>query len=130
MGARSSQVSRASPVLVPSCCNAYGALCFRFDIHKDINVFETTIRIVGGLLGAYELSGDDMFLSKAAELADELLLAFDTYVIVRVSFYVILSIIVSYVWSVGRQASRMARLTSVLVWLITPTILAQVCQRY
>lgn len=80
MGARSSQVSRASPVLVPSCCDACGALCFRFDIHKDINVFETTIRIVGGLLGAYELSGDDMFLSKAAELADELLLAFDTYV--------------------------------------------------
>ena len=39
--------------------------------------FETNIRIVGGLLGAYYLSGDRMFLGRAKELADRLLPAFD-----------------------------------------------------
>ena len=52
----------------------------RFDANKDINVFETNIRVVGGLLGAYELSGDDLFLHKAAELAERLLIAFNTCV--------------------------------------------------
>ncbi|KAJ1674526.1 hypothetical protein EV182_003103 [Spiromyces aspiralis] len=41
-------------------------------------VFETNIRYVGGLLSAYELSGDHVFLKKATELADVLLQAFDT----------------------------------------------------
>ena len=32
----------------------------------DINLFETTIRVVGGLLGAWELSADPLFLAAAA----------------------------------------------------------------
>lgn len=32
---------------------------------KDVNLFETTIRVLGGLLSTYHLSGDDVFLNKA-----------------------------------------------------------------
>ncbi|KAJ3077486.1 Mannosyl-oligosaccharide 1,2-alpha-mannosidase IB, partial [Quaeritorhiza haematococci] len=42
------------------------------------NVFETTIRVLGGLESAYELEGDWRFIEKAVELADRLLPAFDT----------------------------------------------------
>ena len=42
------------------------------------SLFETNIRIVGGLLSAYYLSGDRMFLGRAQELADRLLPAFNT----------------------------------------------------
>ena len=34
-------------------------------INKDVNLFETTIRVLGGLLSAYHLSQDRMFLAKA-----------------------------------------------------------------
>ncbi len=44
----------------------------------DASVFETTIRVVGGMLSAYELTGDTMYVYKAAELVDRLLPAFDT----------------------------------------------------
>ena len=37
---------------------------------KDVNLFETTIRVLGGLLSAYHLSGDKLFLDKATELGD------------------------------------------------------------
>ncbi|TFL06569.1 glycoside hydrolase [Pterulicium gracile] len=41
--------------------------------------FETTIRVLGGLLSAYHLSGNDkLFLDKAVNLADRLLPAFET----------------------------------------------------
>jgi len=52
----------------------------RLDFNQDVTVsfFETTIRHVGGLLGAYDLSGDKIFLQKASELADRLLPAFNT----------------------------------------------------
>jgi endoplasmic reticulum Man9GlcNAc2 1,2-alpha-mannosidase len=36
-----------------------------FNINKDVNLFEVTIRVVGGLLSAFHLSGDQMFLRKA-----------------------------------------------------------------
>ncbi|CAI5980140.1 unnamed protein product [Closterium sp. NIES-65] len=49
-----------------------------FEHDYDANVFETTIRILGGLLSAYDLSGDPMLLAKAKELADKLLPAFTT----------------------------------------------------
>ncbi|PVZ99402.1 hypothetical protein BB558_004581 [Smittium angustum] len=42
------------------------------------SVFETTIRVLGGLLGAYELSGDELFLKKAVEIADVLMPSFHT----------------------------------------------------
>jgi hypothetical protein len=41
-----------------------------FDKHQDVNLFETTIRVLGGLLSAYHLSGID--------LGDRLLGAFDS----------------------------------------------------
>lgn len=34
---------------------------------------QTVIRLLGGLLSCYDLSGDDMFLKKATDLADRLL---------------------------------------------------------
>lgn len=47
---------------------------FKADVNA--NVFEITIRVLGGLLSAHHLSKDPMFLVKAIELADELLIAF------------------------------------------------------
>lgn len=45
-----------------------------------VNVFETTIRYLGGLLSAYDLSGHEygVLLDKATELGDMLYAAFDT----------------------------------------------------
>jgi mannosyl-oligosaccharide alpha-1,2-mannosidase len=43
-----------------------------------INVFETTIRHLGGLLGAYDLSGEPALLEKAIELGNMVYMAFDT----------------------------------------------------
>ncbi|KAF9431294.1 mannosyl-oligosaccharide alpha-1,2-mannosidase [Podila epigama] len=50
-----------------------------FDQDGEVNLFETTIRVLGGLLSAYDQSGKDpLFLTKAVDLADRLLGAFDT----------------------------------------------------
>ncbi|KAL3511529.1 hypothetical protein ACH5RR_024246 [Cinchona calisaya] len=49
-----------------------------FNKNYDASVFETTIRVVGGLLSAYDLSGDKVFLEKAQDIADRLLPAWDT----------------------------------------------------
>ncbi|GAA0167125.1 protein modifying enzyme [Lithospermum erythrorhizon] len=49
-----------------------------FNKDYDASVFETTIRVVGGLLSSYDLSGDKMFLEKAKDIADRLLPAWDT----------------------------------------------------
>lgn len=43
-----------------------------------VNVFETNIRYLGGLLAAYDLSGNDVLLSKAVELGNMLYGAFNT----------------------------------------------------
>ncbi|ORY12709.1 glycoside hydrolase [Clohesyomyces aquaticus] len=43
-----------------------------------INVFETNIRHLGGLLAAYELSGEKILLQKAKEVGEMLYHAFDT----------------------------------------------------
>jgi len=50
----------------------------RFTTEKDVNLFETTIRVLGGLLSTYHLSADKLFLEKATELADRMMGAFDT----------------------------------------------------
>ncbi|KAF2965299.1 hypothetical protein GQX73_g8266 [Xylaria multiplex] len=42
------------------------------------NWFETTIRHLGGLLSAYDLSGEPVLLQKAVELGDMLYMGFDT----------------------------------------------------
>jgi len=49
-----------------------------FNINKDVNLFETTIRVLGGLLSTYHLSKERVFLDKAVDLADRLLASFDT----------------------------------------------------
>ena len=45
---------------------------------ETINVFETTIRHLGGFLAAYDLSGDRRLLAKAKEFGEMLLVPFDT----------------------------------------------------
>lgn len=45
---------------------------------RRISLFETNIRIVGGLLGAYELSQDHMFLDKAQACVNLMLPIFQT----------------------------------------------------
>lgn len=37
----------------------------QFDVNRDVNLFEVTIRILGGLLSVFHLSGDEMYLNKA-----------------------------------------------------------------
>lgn len=44
----------------------------------QINVFETTIRYLGGFLSAYDFSGDERLLRKAVEVGELLFKAFDT----------------------------------------------------
>lgn len=46
---------------------------FNLDKVGNVNLFETTIRVLGGLLGAYALSADKVFLDRAQELGDRLL---------------------------------------------------------
>jgi len=48
----------------------------RFDSPGLVSVFEITIRGLGGLASAHSLSGREVFLTKARELADRLLPAF------------------------------------------------------
>lgn len=38
-----------------------------FNRANDVSVFETTIRELGGLLAAYDLSGDDVFKEKVGK---------------------------------------------------------------
>ncbi|QRV79706.1 glycoside hydrolase family 47 protein [Ceratobasidium sp. AG-Ba] len=50
-----------------------------FDRDGRYSTFEITIRVLGGLLSAYALSGqDEIYLQRAKELADRLLPAFNT----------------------------------------------------
>jgi hypothetical protein len=49
-----------------------------FNTGDAISVFEGNIRVGGGLLSAYALTGDDIFKVKAKEFTDKLLPAFDT----------------------------------------------------
>jgi len=49
-----------------------------FDVDGEVSVFETSIRLVGGLLSAHLASGDAAVLARARDLADRLLPAFDT----------------------------------------------------
>ncbi|KNZ56385.1 hypothetical protein VP01_2416g6 [Puccinia sorghi] len=50
-----------------------------FDVDGDLNAFETTIRILGGLLSVYHLAGNDtLYLDKAIDLGTRLLPIFDS----------------------------------------------------
>ncbi len=49
-----------------------------FNVDMDVQNFEVSIRVLGGLLSAYELDGDRRFLSLAQDLADRLIKAFNS----------------------------------------------------
>ena len=51
---------------------------FTISTEEEINIFETTIRYLGGFLSAYDLSGQHVLLEKAIELGDMIYAAFDT----------------------------------------------------
>ncbi|XP_037706815.1 endoplasmic reticulum mannosyl-oligosaccharide 1,2-alpha-mannosidase isoform X2 [Choloepus didactylus] len=51
-------------------------LNFQKDV--DVNLFESTIRILGSLLSTYHLTGDSLFLEKAEDLGNRLMPAFKT----------------------------------------------------
>ncbi|KAH8892264.1 glycosyl hydrolase family 47 protein [Thozetella sp. PMI_491] len=53
-------------------------ISFNTTTASEISVFETSIRLLGGLLSAYDLSGDQRLLSKARDVGDMLDMAFDT----------------------------------------------------
>ncbi|KAL8775002.1 MAG: hypothetical protein Q9209_000481 [Squamulea sp. 1 TL-2023] len=57
-----------------------GKIDFTTSIRNDLPLFEVTIRYLGGLIGAYDLSGSKykVLLDKAVELAEVLMGAFDT----------------------------------------------------
>ena len=57
-----------------------GKIDFKTSPRKDIPLFETTIRYLGGLLAAYDISANQytILLDKAVELADVVIGAFDT----------------------------------------------------
>lgn len=50
----------------------------KLDVNRDVNLFETTIRVLGGLLSIYHLSGEESFLTKAVELGNRMLPCFDS----------------------------------------------------
>ena len=47
-----------------------------FDVDGEVSVFETSIRLVGGLLSAWHACGDPILLAKARDCADRLLPSF------------------------------------------------------
>jgi len=49
-----------------------------FNIDNDVQVFEITIRLLAGLITAYEMDGDKNFLTLATDLADRLMPAFNS----------------------------------------------------
>ena len=57
---------------------AVAAIDFGVSESVTISVFETTIRYLGGLLSAYDLSGEKVLLEKAIQLGEMLYRAFDT----------------------------------------------------
>src|SRR3954452_2701455 len=55
---------------------AWAKANLEFDIDGEVSVFETSIRLVGGLLSAFHACRDPVLLSKARDLADRLLPSF------------------------------------------------------
>ncbi|XP_028664662.2 mannosidase, alpha, class 1B, member 1b [Erpetoichthys calabaricus] len=49
-----------------------------FAKNVDVNLFESTIRILGGLLSTFHLTGDGLFLEKAKDIGSRLMPAFNT----------------------------------------------------
>ncbi|KAM4607313.1 mannosidase, alpha, class 1B, member 1b [Polymixia lowei] len=57
---------------------AWVATELSFNKNVDVNLFESTIRILGGLLSTYHLTGDTLFLDKAKDIGSRLMPAFKT----------------------------------------------------
>ncbi|EGD84794.2 hypothetical protein H112_08509 [Trichophyton rubrum D6] len=68
---------------------AVGKIDFKVSRRKDIPLFETVIRYLGGLIGAYDISDGQYgtLLDKAIELAEILMGAFDTPNRMPVTYY-------------------------------------------
>ena len=68
---------------------AVGKIDFTTSIRNDIPLFEVTIRYLGGLIAAYDISGSEYrgLLDKAVELAEILMGAFDTPNRMPMTFY-------------------------------------------
>lgn len=68
---------------------AVGTINFTTSRNDEIPVFETTIRYLGGLVGAYDISGHryPTLLDKAVELAEVLMGVFDTPNHMPMTFY-------------------------------------------
>lgn len=66
-----------------------GKIDFTTSFRSDIPLFETVIRYLGGLIGAYDVSGQKhtVLLDKAIELAEILMGAFDTPNRMPVTYY-------------------------------------------
>lgn len=58
--------------------DAVSRIDFGTSPHVTISVFETTIRYLGGMLSAYDLSGEQVLLDKAIQIGEMLYRAFDT----------------------------------------------------
>ena len=58
--------------------HAAESISFATSTEDTVNVFETTIRYLGGFLAAYDLSGETLLLDKAVEIGEMLLVPFDT----------------------------------------------------
>lgn len=66
---------------------AVAAIDFGVSSSSRVNMFETNIRYLGGLLGAYDLSGRAELLAKAVELGDMLFAGFNTANRMPVDFF-------------------------------------------
>lgn len=66
---------------------AVAAIDFGVSTSPRVNMFETNIRYLGGLLGAYDLSGRAALLAKAVELGDMLFAGFNTANRMPVDFF-------------------------------------------
>lgn len=44
-----------------------------FEKNRFVNLFETTIRVLGGLLSAFHLTGDNLFLERSKDIGERLI---------------------------------------------------------
>mmetsp|Transcript_34867 Transcript_34867/g.79519 ORF Transcript_34867/g.79519 Transcript_34867/m.79519 type:complete len:609 (+) Transcript_34867:18-1844(+) len=60
-------------------CKNWVSTSLNFDnVNMEVSFFETTIRVLGGLMTAYEMTGDEIMLTKGRDLGDRLMAAFNS----------------------------------------------------
>jgi len=64
--------------IVASFVFTLGIALFPLERWSDFVLCMTLLRVLGGLLSAYDLAGEPMFLRKAQEIADRLMPAWDS----------------------------------------------------